>query len=128
MNAGSAGSAGSVALVREAVEGIRSWLSKYIYFQNERDLDILALWIFASHVAYELYTSPRLLIDSPIAGSGKTTLLEHMSKLCKNPVQISSISSSATLARLTANGIRTLLIDEADRALDPKRQGVNERP
>lgn len=126
MNAGLATSAGSVALVREAVEGIRNWLSKYIYVQNERDLDILALWIFASHVAYELYTSPRLLIDSPIAGSGKTTLLEHMSKLAKNPVQISSISSSATLARLTANGIRTLLIDEADRALDPKRQGVND--
>lgn len=126
MNAGSVGSVGSVALVREAVEGIRNWLKRYIHVQDERDLDILALWIFASHVAKELYTSPRLLIDSPLPGSGKTTLLEHISKLAKDPVQIASISSPALLARLTANGIRTLLLDEIDRSLDPKRPGVND--
>jgi hypothetical protein len=126
VNAGSVGSVGSVALVREAVEGIRNWLKRYIHVQDERDLDILALWIFASHVAKELYTSPRLLIDSPLPGSGKTTLLEHISKLAKDPVQIASISSPALLARLTANGIRTLLLDEIDRSLDPKRPGVND--
>ena len=126
MNAGSVGSVGSVALVREAVEGIFNWLKRYIHVQDERDLYILALWIFASHVAKELYTSPRLLIDSPLPGSGKTTLLEHISKLAKDPVQIASISSPALLARLTANGIRTLLLDEIDRSLDPKRPGVND--
>ena len=126
MNAGSVGSVGSVALVREAVEGIYKWLKRYIYVQDERDLYILALWIFASHVAKELYTSPRLLIDSPLPGSGKTTLLEHISKLAKDPVQIASISTPALLARLTANGIRTLLLDEIDRSLDPKRPGVND--
>lgn len=126
MNAGSVGSVGSVRLVREAVEGIFNWLKRYIHVQNERDLYILALWIFASHVAEELYTSPRLLIDSPLPGSGKTTLLEHISKLAKDPVQIASLSSPALLGRLTANGIRTLLLDEADRSLDPKRPGVND--
>ena len=126
VNAGSVGSVGSVALVREAVEGIFNWLKRYIHVQDERDLYILALWIFASHVAKELYTSPRLLIDSPLPGSGKTTLLEHISKLAKDPVQIASISSPALLARLTANGIRTLLLDEIDRSLDPKRPGVND--
>ena len=126
VNAGSVGSVGSVALVREAVEGIFNWLKRYIHVQDERDLYILALWIFASHVAKELYTSPRLLIDSPLPGSGKTTLLEHISKLAKDPVQIAIISSPALLARLTANGIRTLLLDEIDRSLDPKRPGVND--
>ena len=126
MNAGSVGSVGSVALVREAVEGIYKWLKRYIHVQEERDLYILALWIFASHVAKELYTSPRLLIDSPLPGSGKTTLLEHISKLAQDPVQIASISSPAMLGRITAKGIKTLLLDEIDRSLDPKRQGVND--
>jgi hypothetical protein len=126
VNAGSVGSVGSVALVREAVEGIYKWLKRYIHVQEERDLYILALWIFASHVAKELYTSPRLLIDSPLPGSGKTTLLEHISKLAQDPVQIASISSPAMLGRITAKGIKTLLLDEIDRSLDPKRQGVND--
>jgi len=126
VNAGSVGSVGSVALVREAVEGIYTWLKRYIHVQEERDLYILALWIFASHVAKELYTSPRLLIDSPLPGSGKTTLLEHISKLAKDPVQIASISTSAMLGRITAKGIRTLLLDEIDRSLDPKRPGVQD--
>jgi hypothetical protein len=126
VNAGSVGSVGSVALVREAVEAIFNWLKRYIYVQDERDLYILALWIFSTHIAKELYTSPRLLIDSPLPGSGKTTLLEHIGKLAKDPVQIASISSSALLGRITANGIRTLLLDEIDRSLDPKRPGVND--
>lgn len=126
MNAGSGGSVGSVALVREAVEGIFNWLKRYIYVQDERDLYILALWIFASHVAQELYTSPRLLIDSPLPASGKTTLLEHIHRLAKDPVQMANISSPAMLGRITSKGIRTLLLDEIDRSLDPKRQGVND--
>jgi hypothetical protein len=126
MNAGSVGSVGSVALVREAVEGTRNWLKRYIHVQEERDLDIVALWIFSTHVAKELNTTPRLLIDSPLPGSGKTTLLEHIGKLAKDPVQIASISSTALLGRITAKGIRTLLLDEIDRSLDPKRPGVQD--
>jgi hypothetical protein len=39
---------------------------------------------------------------------------------------MASVSSPALLARITAGGIRTLLIDEADRSLDPKRPGVGD--
>jgi hypothetical protein len=39
---------------------------------------------------------------------------------------MASISSAAMLARITANEVRTLLIDEADRALNPKRPGVDD--
>jgi hypothetical protein len=39
---------------------------------------------------------------------------------------MAAISSSAMLARITANEIRTLLIDEADRALNPKKPGVED--
>lgn len=88
---------------------------------NESDLEILALWVAHTWICEDTYTTPRLLIDSSVPGSGKTPLLEHRGRLCRNPVQIASISSEALLARLTANGITTLLIDEADRSLDPKR-------
>lgn len=120
---GSGGSGGSLAV---CLDTVRAWLSRYIVVMKDQDLDILALWIIHTWLAEETYTSPRLLIDSPVPGSGKTTLLEHLGKLCQNPIQMASVSSPALLARITANGIRTLLLDEADRSLDPKRQGVGD--
>jgi hypothetical protein len=93
---------------------------------KEEDLDILALWIVHTWLAEETYTSPRLLIDSPVPGSGKTTLLDHLGKLCNFPVQMASVSSPALLARITADGTKTILIDEADRSLDPKRPGAGD--
>jgi hypothetical protein len=118
---GSAGSTGSVGSLDEALKEARDWFKRFIYAVNESDLEILALWVAHTWICEDTYTTPRLLIDSPVPGSGKTTLLEHLGKLSRNPVQIASISSEALLARLTANGITTLLIDEADRSLDPKR-------
>jgi len=122
----SGSSSGNERSMSEILEILRDWFKRFVIFQNERDLDILPLWVMHTWIAEELYSSPRLLIDSPMPGSGKTTLLEHMSKFCKDPVQMASVSSSALLGRLTANGTRTLLIDEADRALDPKKPGVGD--
>lgn len=120
----STGSGGSVYSMGELLEILRNWISRFVFVQEESDLDIIPLWIIHTHLAEELYTSPRLLIDSPVPGSGKTTLLEHIAQFAKAPVQMASVSSEALLARLTSRGIRTLLIDEADRALDPKRTGT----
>lgn len=119
-------STGSVYSMGELLDILRNWISKFIYVQEESDLDIIPLWIIHTHLATELYTSPRLLIDSPLPGSGKTTLLEHLSQFCKAPVQMASVSSGAMLGRITKDGTRTLLIDEADRALDPKRPNVGD--
>lgn len=122
----SADSTGSVYSMGELLEILRNWYGRHIYFQDERDLDLLPLWTIHTHLAMELYTSPRLLIDSPLPGSGKTTLLEHISQFAKESIQMASVSSPAMLGRITKDGIRTLLIDEADRALDPKRPNVGE--
>lgn len=54
-------------------------------------------------------------------GSGKTTVLEHLQRLCLAPVQAAALSSSALLPRMLEYGLRTLLIDEVDRTLDPKK-------
>ena len=122
---------------REGVEGtgtetgavldeVRSWFARYVSTMREDDLDLLTLWAAHTHLAKETYTTPRLVIDSPVPGSGKTTVLEHMERLCVAPVQMAALSSPALLARMLNVEMRTILIDEADRSLDPKKEGIAE--
>lgn len=131
-SSGSAGSAGSSGLSGcpsaepAPLDDVRQWTARYIRTTTEADLDLLTLWAVHTHLVAELYTTPRLLIDSVMPGSGKTTCLDHLSRLCAAPVQAASLSSPALLARILANGPRTILIDEADRSLDPKKEGVGE--
>jgi len=120
------GSVGSGARLGDLLDAIKIWFQRYIYVVDENDLYRIALWTFHTWVCEETYTTPRLLITSPVPGSGKTTVLEHLAKLCRRPVQMASVTSSALLARLTANEVRTLLLDEADRSLNPKRPGVED--
>jgi hypothetical protein len=108
----------------ELLDQVRSWYERFIAVGDESDLDIMALWTVHTWLCEETYTTPRLLIDSAVPGSGKTTLLEHLGKLTRNPLQMAAISSSAMLGRISQP--RTLLIDEADRSLNPKRPGVEE--
>lgn len=105
---------------------IRGWFARFIGVLREDDLDLLTLWAAHTWIAQVTYTTPRLLITSPIHGSGKTTTLEHLERLCNAPVQMSSISSPALLTRMLGERMRTVLIDEADRSLNPKNEGVGE--
>lgn len=109
---------------RTPLDEAREWLGRFIRTVEPADLDLIALWSAHTHLVMETYTTPRLQVDSPVPGSGKTTCLEHLAKLSVNPVQVASISSPALLPRLLVNDMRTILIDEADRALDPKKEGV----
>lgn len=104
----------------------RSWLGRFIGVTGEEDLDILVLWAAHTHLVTVTGTTPRLLVSSPVPGSGKTTVLEHLGRLCLDPVQMSSVSSPALITRMLSERIRTVLIDEADRALNPKNEGVGE--
>ena len=108
------------------LDTVRTKLGRYIGVLDGRDLDIVTLWCAHTHAAEVLYTSPRLVIDSPIPESGKTTLLEWIGRLSRDPLQAASLSSPALLARLLAQRIRTVLIDEADRNLNPKKPGVED--
>lgn len=114
------GYVGYVGELDDLLQETRAWFKRFVYTTDENDLDIIALWTIHTWLCEETYTTPRLLIDSPVPGSGKTTLLEHLGKLCFSPVQMAAVSSSAMLGRITSNGIRTLLLDEADRSLDPR--------
>lgn len=108
------------------LDDVREWFGRYITVLNEPDLDLLTLWAAHTHLAFECYTSPRLIIDSPVHGSGKTTVLEHLERLARRSVQMASLSSPALLTRMLDVEQRTVLIDEADRSLDPKKEGIAE--
>lgn len=108
------------------LDQVRAWFGRFIAMPNPDDLGVLALWTVSTHVAAELYTSPRLLIDSTMPGSGKTTVLDHLQRLAHRPVQAASLSSPALLPRLLEHGIRTLLLDEVDRSLRPGKPGVED--
>lgn len=110
----------------DLLEDVHHWLGTYIKPAQPEDLDILTLWIVHTHLVRETYTTPRLLLDSPKPGAGKTTVLDHMQRLAFNPVQAASLSSPSLLARLLQKSPRTILIDEADRTLNPKADGVGE--
>ncbi|TFD53215.1 DUF3631 domain-containing protein [Cryobacterium sp. Hh11] len=118
------GSSGS--LLGSTLTEVREWLARFISVPDALDLDLLALWAAHTHVALETYSTPRLVLDSTMPGSGKTTVLEHLQRLCHDPIQAASISSPALLARMLSKGIRTILIDEVDRSLDPKKPGVED--
>jgi len=107
------------------LDRILAWFGRFIRVTDEDDLALLTLWTAHTHLVEGLYTTPRLLIDSLVPGSGKTTVLDHLHRLCPNPVQAAHFSS-ALLPRLLESGMRTVLLDEADRSLNPSRSGAGE--
>ncbi|RWU85464.1 hypothetical protein CWN80_00245 [Janibacter hoylei PVAS-1] len=108
------------------LDEVRAFLARHISVNDDHDLDILTTWAAHTHVAERLHTTPRLQIDSPVPESGKTTVLEHLQRLSFSAVLASSISSPALLARLVEHEPRTLLFDEVDRTLDPKKEGAGD--
>lgn len=108
------------------LDDVEAWFGRYIGVTDDRDLSLVTLWTVATHVAVETYTSPRLLIDSTTPGSGKTTLLDHIGRLACSPLHAAALSSPAVLVRALQGGIRTLLVDEADRSLSPNKPGVED--
>jgi hypothetical protein len=117
---------GPVGYNGEVLDRVRTWLGRFILTVHDGDLDVLTLWAAHTHLCLETYTTPRLIIDSPVHGSGKTTALEHLQRLCLRPVQAASLSSPAMLARMLDKELRTILIDEVDRNLNPKKDGVED--
>jgi len=99
------------------LEYLRAWFGRYIVVVAATDLCLLALWVAHTFLSRELYTTPRLLIDSITPGSGKTTLLEHLDRLCLNAMLAVSMSSAALIPRILEKESRTVLLDEVQRTL-----------
>ena len=110
----------------ELLDDIKEWFGRFIAVTDPDDLNILSLWTVHTHLVVELYTTPRLQIDSVIFGSGKTTVLDHLQRLCLNPIQAASVSSPALIPRMLEIDVRTLLLDEIDRSLRSDKPGVED--
>ena len=108
------------------LEDLRAWFARFLVVVAETDLRLLALWVVHTFLCHELYTTPRLLIDSIAPGSGKTTLLEHLDHLCRNPLLAMSVSSAALIPRILDKEPRTVLLDEIQRTLVEGKPGVDE--
>ena len=87
----------------EILDDLVTWFSRFIALPDARDVPLLALWTVSTHLSIELYTTPRLQIDSTMPGSGSTTVLDHFSRLAYKPVQAATLSSSALLPRPLAS-------------------------
>ncbi|WP_458687291.1 DUF3631 domain-containing protein [Nocardia tengchongensis] len=118
----------AVVVLRGVLGEVRAHLDTYIYTADPDGDDsvILALWSAHTWAIEALYTSPRLLFDSPLPGSGKTTALEHVGRLSKARLSMASVSSPALIPRVLDKGPRTLLIDECDRSLSGKKNGIED--
>ena len=108
------------------LDELQVWFARFIAVTFDADLALLALWTVHTHLAEELYSTPRLRIDSTMEGAGKTTTLEHLFRLCRHPIQVASLSSPALLPRLLHTAPRTVLLDEVDRTLAADKPGVGE--
>lgn len=109
------------------LEDLHIWFGRHLVVATPTDLHLLALWVVHTFLCHELYTTPRLLIDSIAPGSGKTTLLEHLDHLCLNPMVAVSMSSAALIPRILEKESRTVLLDEIQRTLiagRPEAEGV----
>lgn len=102
-------------------DNTKAFLEQYVGFTSEDDATLCTAWIAHTHIYRKLRSTPRLWIDSPIPGSGKTTLLEHMAQLAAN-TQLDYELTAAKVKYLADQGY-TILVDEADRALNSKREG-----
>jgi hypothetical protein len=58
-------------------EDLTDWWNRFIAVTNQDDLYLLTLWTVHTHLVKELYSTPRLLVDSIMEGSGKTTVLDR---------------------------------------------------
>jgi hypothetical protein len=65
----------------EVLARIAAWFGRFIRVTDPDDLNLLTLWTAHTHLVVELYTTPRLQVDSVIFGSGKTTVLDHLQRL-----------------------------------------------
>lgn len=99
------------------LDEVHAWFGRFVIFANADDQKLLSVWAAHTYLCEELYSTPRLLIDSITYGSGKTTLLEHLERLSYNALLATDMSSAALIPRLLDTGPRTILLDEIQRTL-----------
>lgn len=101
------------------LDAISEWISQYTVLPGEYDAQILALWSAHTWTCTASYSTPRLVISSPVPGSGKTRVLELLALISHDPRLTVSTTPAALFRRIGAAHMNgdvppTILIDETD--------------
>ena len=103
----------------DALDRITRWITKYTVLPDNRSAATLALWAAHTWVSTSFYTSPRVIMSSPVAGSGKTRVLELLAGVSYQSKMTLNSSTAAIYRRISkaldsGNLPQTLLYDEVD--------------
>jgi hypothetical protein len=109
-----------------ALDNITTFVRRFSAFPSRHCAPTLALWYAHTHIADQLYVTPRLILDSAEPGSGKTRVLEVAQYLVAAP-EMTLSASRAALFRMVAAGPITILFDEVDTIFNNKTGGGNLR-
>lgn len=110
----------------EILDALAEWYGRFIRVTFSDDLSVMSLWTAHTYLINELRTTPRLRFDSILPDCGKSTALDHLKALCYDPMHAALLSSPALIPRMLESGMRTILLDEIEKCLDPDRPGVKE--
>ncbi|MDP2361834.1 MAG: toprim domain-containing protein [bacterium] len=97
---------------------VKRLLTRFLWFPDPRDLDLLATWILMTYVFPAFNAVPYLHFHGSKA-SGKTTALSFVSRLAFNAMKCAGPTEAAASMHV-ANTSGTLIIDEAERLLNPR--------
>ena len=97
----------------DLLDGVDTWLRRFVVFPNAHGSVAVTLWIAVTHIVGTLDIAPYLLVTAPEIESGKTRVMEIAATLCHKPM-FSSSMTAAVLFRTIDRDHPTLLLDEAD--------------
>ena len=104
----------------EVFNQLLSLLSTYIEFQDDKDMEFVALWIIGTYF-YRLFESYPYLYVNGLKRTGKTKLLRFLEMTAFNGLLSSNLTSSS-LFRLVSDWGACLLMDEEEGLTDPSRK------
>ena len=109
----------------DVLDHVTTFIRRFSAFPSRHCAPTLALWYAHTHIAEQLYVTPRLILDSAEPGSGKTRVLEVAQYLVAAP-EMTLSASRAALFRMVAAGPITILFDEVDTIFNNKTGGGND--
>lgn len=89
---------------------IRAYVNRFVYFTDDRYLDLLTTWCMGTYLFPVFRHYPYLWLNAE-KGSGKTTVLEIIRPICFNGQMLVSPTPAVLFREVSANRV-TLLIDE----------------
>ena len=96
--------------VRELLDALAGFITRFVVLPSEPVADLLALWIFHTHAHEAAWATPYLRITSATPESGKTMLMEILAELTQRGWHAVN-PSVAVLYRKIDRDRPTLLLD-----------------